>query len=205
MKQLKDYIIEKLHISKYKKKYNYHPKNKSELQNLLFDLFKERGDCCDLNDIDTSDITDMSFLFQTSDYLGDISDWDVSKVKSMDAMFSYVKSKFNKIDFSKWDVSNVKDMNSIFAGWKDFEGKGIENWDMSNVEDCGYMFNKCINFNVNISKWKFNKVRNMKHMFDGCSKFNQNLTNWDIQYYVEIENIFKDTPIEDHKPLWAED
>ena len=41
----------------------------------------------------------------------DISEWDVSKVRSMQAMFN--GSVFNG-DVSKWDVSNVENMTDMF-------------------------------------------------------------------------------------------
>ena len=90
MKQINKYICERLHINKDIKNYNYHPKTNGELQKLVDKLIKERGNDADLNDIDTSEITDMSFMFENSKFTGengDISNWDVSNVKTMTAMF----------------------------------------------------------------------------------------------------------------------
>ena len=114
MKSLKDTIVERLHINKdtgNHNHYNYHPKTSDELKQLVDKLIKERGDEADLNDIDTSKITNMSKLFYVSSFNGDISNWDVSNVENMDFMFNY--SKFNG-DISKWDVSNVENMNDMF-------------------------------------------------------------------------------------------
>ena len=60
MKQLPTYIIEKLKINKSTNLYHYHPKDKDELRSLIQELLKERGNDADLNDIDVSNITDMS-------------------------------------------------------------------------------------------------------------------------------------------------
>ena len=99
MKSLKEYIVEKLVLnpnSKIRKReYNYHPETKDELKELIEQLIKERGDNADLNDIDTSEITDMSSLFSFSHFNGDISGWDVSNVKDMSHMFSS-SYKFNQ-------------------------------------------------------------------------------------------------------------
>ena len=113
MKTLKLYINEALHVNKDTKwdYYNYHPNTKDELDQLIDKLIKERGLNADLNDIDTSEITDMSYMFYDSKFNGDISKWDVSSVTDMYSMFQ--DSKFNG-DISKWDVSNVKDMRSTF-------------------------------------------------------------------------------------------
>ena len=144
MKQINKYIVERLHINKdigkQSNHYNYHPKTKYELKELVDQLIKERGNKANLNDIDTSEITDMSELFYNSDFNGDISEWDVSNVESMDNMF--YKSKFTSEngDISNWDVSNVKDMMYMFCNSK-FDGD-ISQWDVSNVEYMRSMFYK---------------------------------------------------------------
>ena len=113
MKNLKDIIIERLHINKDIDSYNYHPKTNDELKELVDQLIEERGIKANLNDIDTSAITDMNNMFAESNFIGDISNWNVSNVKDMGALF--YESPFNG-DISKWDVSNVKDMWHMFLG-----------------------------------------------------------------------------------------
>ena len=113
MKQINKYIVERLHINKDigNRHYNYHPKTCKELTELVKKLVNERGNDADLNDIDTSKITDMNYIFYNSKFNGDISEWDVSNVETMESMFS--NSNFNG-DISKWDVSNVENMNDMF-------------------------------------------------------------------------------------------
>ena len=111
MKNLKDIIVERLHINKDIDHHNYHPKTSNELRELIDQLIKERGNNANLNDIDTSEITDMNSLFDRLEFNGDISNWDVSNVKDMNSMF--YRSSFNG-DISKWDVSNVKYMRGMF-------------------------------------------------------------------------------------------
>jgi surface protein len=77
----------------------------------------------------------MSFMFNHSEFNGDISKWNTSNVKNMSHMFWH--SYFNQ-DISEWDVSNVKNMNSMF-----YEA----------------------HFNGNISKWNVSKVRDMTEIF----------------------------------------
>ena len=131
MKQINKYIVERLHINKDIDSYNYHPKTNGELQELVDKLIKERGNDANLNDIDTSKITDMSYVFANSNFNGDISNWDVSNVKNMRSMF--YNSKFNG-DISNWNVSNVKYMKNMFS-YSSFTGENgdISNWDVSNV------------------------------------------------------------------------
>ena len=113
MKQLNNFIFEKLKINSNTKinNYKYHPKDKNELQELINKLIKERGWEADLNDIDTSEITDMEKLFYASKFNGDISEWDVSNVENMYKMFT--RSKFNG-DISSWNVSKVEKNFAMF-------------------------------------------------------------------------------------------
>ena len=141
MKTLVNHINEALKIGKDISKfstYSYQPTCKDELEEIINKRVSKEGPNCNLNDIDTSLITDMSFLFYGSDFNGDISEWNVSNVKEMFMMFA--QSKFNG-DISKWDVSNVTTMSYMFS---DSE------------------------FNQDISNWKIKNGCIMKNIFIGC-------------------------------------
>ena len=139
MKSLPYYIQEKLLIRK-NKHYNYFPKTKRELQNIINHRIENEGNEVDLNDIDVSEITDMSGLFKETDFNGDISSWDVSNVTNMSFIFWGCEA-FNQ-DISKWDVSNVIDMQGMFCSCKSFN-QDISNWDVSNVKNINYVFVYC--------------------------------------------------------------
>ena len=126
MKSINNYISEKLVINKNtgKKYYKYFPETNDELQDIIKQRIEKEGNKCNLNDIDVSKITDMSYLFMYSEFNGYISDWDVSNVKYMNCMFRH--SKFNQ-DISSWNVSNVEDMLYIFDD-SPLEGKEKEWW-----------------------------------------------------------------------------
>ena len=113
MKEIAKFIKEGLKITAKTKvdKYNYQPKTKRELHYLLNQLIEERGNEGDFNDIDTSKITDISYLFYMDNFNGDISKWDVYHVINMDCMFCWCKS-FNQ-PLANWDVSNVKYNSNI--------------------------------------------------------------------------------------------
>ena len=118
--------------------YSYHPKTKDELKQIIEERIKNEGPECDLNDIDVSNITDMSYMFRSSKFNGDISQWRVSSVTNMSYMF--YKSKFNG-DVSKWDVSKVNNMYGMFYN-SEFNGD-ISKWDVSKVNNMYGMFFKC--------------------------------------------------------------
>ena len=50
-------------------------RNKSHLQKLIQETIRQHGSQADLNFIDVGQITDMSSLFDGSDFNGDISQW----------------------------------------------------------------------------------------------------------------------------------
>ena len=153
MKNLKDIILEHFEYSNFSiyerlrinkdtgnHHYNYHPKTRDELKELVDKLIEERGYNADLNDIDTSEITDMNFMFYDSSFNGDISEWNVSNVKDMSAMFWDSSFTGKNGDISNWDVSNVKNMMDMFA-YSKFNGD-ISKWDVSNVKNMKDMFYK---------------------------------------------------------------
>ena len=131
MKNLSQYIQEKLIIKKRNNNYNYFPKTKEEIREIIEQRIKQEGTEVNLNDIDVSEITDMSFLFQDLDFNGDISLWDVSNVTDMQGMFSGCHN-FNQ-DISLWDVSKVTDMQAMFARCENFN-QDISSWDVSGNE-----------------------------------------------------------------------
>ena len=137
------------------------PKTKEQLKQLIIYAFKHN--IYDLNFIDTSEITDMSWLFE------------------------YISCNF---DISNWDVSNVKDMHALFCECYKFTGKGLEHWDVSNVTDIASMFYYCKNFDCNLSSWDVSNVIYMEYMFTGCEKFNCDLSDWDISNMTRWKNIF---------------
>ena len=124
---------------------------------------------------DTSEVTDMSYLF-SFDNAGiiseDISGWDVSKVTTMEGMFCSNRN-FNQ-DISKWDVSNVTNMGLMFAQAYAFN-QDIGQWNVSNVIDMQSMFYLTMDFNQDISKWNVSNVIDMMGMFCKARAFNQDI------------------------------
>ena len=105
----------------------YKPLDKYELFKLVQD------ESIYLGDIDTSAITDMSFLFNTNfrkDFSG-IDKWDVSCVTNMNEMF-YCCFGFNE-NLQSWNVSSVENMDYMFSGCLEFD-QPLSNWVVKNVK-----------------------------------------------------------------------
>ena len=109
----------------------------------------------------TSHVTDMSFLFSSSD--------------------------FNQ-DIGNWDTGNVTDMSFMFRSAGVFN-QPIGNWDTGNVTDMSRMFYSADAFNQDIGNWNTGNVTDMSFMFAGARIFDQELIGWDV-YNVEAADEF---------------
>ena len=149
------------------------PTTKDELMKEIRERLRKHQ--TNLNDIDTSRITDMSNLFVD------------------------IKLRQN-IDISQWDVSNVKDMHNMFYGYKNFNCD-LSKWDVSNVENMNCMFFNCQKFNSDLSKWDVSNVKTMMEMFCGCTNFNCDLSKWDVKKVKNMYYMFDDLNMKE-KPSW---
>ena len=149
--------------------------SKRELQKIIVDTIKEEGSNCDLNWIDVSGVTDMSFLFNFTEYL------DYSAARQFKKQYPF------NCDISKWDVSNVVNMDSMFCGEYEFN-QDISNWDVSNVTNMEYMFCGAEKFNQPIGKWNVSNVKIFTNMFNWAESFNQNISNWKLRLDADILN-----------------
>ena len=190
---LKSYIKEQLVVES--ESDVLRPTRKSELKAIIRHRIEEYGPKCDLNDIDVSRVTDMSDLFFSSKFNGDISQWNVSSVRNMNGMF--YNSQFNG-DISKWDVHNVESMLNMFNESR-FNGD-ISKWDVSSVETMSGMFANS-EFNGDISKWNVRRVEDMHGMFHN-SKFNGDISKWNVRRVKDMSMMFDKSPLEGKEPSW---
>ena len=187
---INEYLIKKK-LDKVRTNYTYVPKTKEELKDNIKELL-DKGET-DLNCIDTSNITDMSYLFNnlnTSNKDINVSDWNISNVKNMKAMFNFCKS-FTGNGLENWNVSKVENMDGMFCGCEKFDCD-LSNWDVSNVEDMSSMFMYCFNFTgKGLENWNISNVKDMYGMFFQCEKFDCDLSNWDVSKIKEMNELFK--------------
>ena len=98
--------------------YKYFPETKEELIKNIKELIQ--NNIYDFNCIDTSEITDMSYLFKNLD---DIED--------------------NDFDVSNWDVSNVNNMDFMFYGCRSFKNNNLKKWNTNELKHTFNMFHNC--------------------------------------------------------------
>tara|TARA_A100000164_G_scaffold374868_1_gene408749 strand:+ start:1218 stop:2315 length:1098 start_codon:yes stop_codon:yes gene_type:complete len=123
--------------------------------------------------------TENSELFNiVADFNQLIDNWDVSNVTDMTYMFK--STEFNQ-DIGSWDVSNVTNMIGMFYKNHSFD-QDIGSWNVGNVTNMYLMFSDAdsTSFNQDISSWDVSSVSNMTYMFYGAELFNQDLSSWDV-------------------------
>ena len=112
---------------------------------------------------------------------------EIDSLSSLFACSKRTNEQFKGI--TDWDVSNVEDMRAMFFGAHTFN-QPIGNWDVSNVEDMQGMFWFAYNFNQPIGNWDVSKVEGMEWMFESTENFNQPLDNWDVSKVSNMETMF---------------
>jgi len=114
---------------------------------------------------------------------GNISGWNTSCITNMAYMFA--SSDFNQ-DISSWDVSNVTDMAGMFGN--SLFNQDISAWDVSSVTDMSYMF-QMTTFDQDLSSWNISSVANMVDMFSNSGLSSENyskiLIGWGSLPYVQ--------------------
>ena len=170
--------------------------DKNHLWQMIDEEITAQGSTADLGLIDTSSITDMSYLFDSdskesnddySAFNGDISSWDVSNVTTMNNMFNGANS-FNG-DISSWNVSMVSNMYGMFWNATAFNGD-LSNWDVSRVNKMDNMFYDADSFNGDISTWNVSNVLNMHSLFWGADSFNGDISAWNVSNVTTMNNMF---------------
>lgn len=147
--------------------------SKRDLQKIIINAIKENGPNCDLNWIDVSGITDMSFLFNFTEYL------DYQEANQFKKQYPF------NCNISKWDVSNVTSMEGMFCGCDEFN-QDISNWNVSKVVNMKQMFTLAKKFNQPIGKWNVSNVKMLNGMFLHAESFNQDISNWKIKNDADI-------------------
>lgn len=122
----------------------------------------------DLKNLNTSNVTDMNYMFGGCISLEtiDVSNFNTSKVTNMRCMF-YNCNNLEEIDVSNFDVSSVKNFEYVFYACLQANIIGIEKWDTSSGTSMKSMFYKCASTPYfDLSGWDTSNVTDMSWMFN---------------------------------------
>lgn len=147
----------------------------------------------DLSGLDTSGITDMSWMFAdcTSLETVNLSGFGTSNVTDMEAMFLNCSS-LKTLDVSGFDTSNVTDMHSLFSGCSSLKTLDVSRFDTSTVSVMNYMFNGCSSLTaLDVSRFNTSNVRYMLEMFARCSSLmTLDLSSFDTSNVTDMSYMF---------------
>ena len=150
----------------------------------------------DLSNFDTSKVTDMHSMFFDMANLTtlNLSNFDTSKVTDMQSMF-YCMSNLTSLDLSNFDTSKVTDMQSMFYGMANLTTLNLSNFDTSQVTDMNCMFSGLDDLiTLNLSSFDTSQVTNMANMFDEMYNLTTlNLSNFNTSNVTYMGEMFRKT------------
>ena len=150
----------------------------------LFDNFKNDSTDGFIEYADTSNVTNMSSMFNGCSSLTTVSAFDTSNVTNMSSMFNRCSSLTTVPSF---DTSNVTNMDEMFNECSSLTT--VPAFDTSNVIGMRYMFNECLSLTT-VPAFNTSNVTNMSSMFRRCSSLTtvsafdtSNVTNMSSMFY----------------------
>ena len=134
----------------------------------------------DLSHFNTSQVADMSDMFSNCSSLInlDLSNFDTSQVTDMSWMF-YGCENLTNLDISQFDTSQVINMAGMFSYCQSLKSLDVSSWDTSQVTDMSSMFAESDLKSLDVSHFNTSQVTNMKEMFYGCA----NLPSLDVSHF----------------------
>ncbi|NUG39026.1 BspA family leucine-rich repeat surface protein [Lactobacillus mellis] len=146
-----------------------------------------------LENLDTSQVTDMSSMFYDCWDLTtlDLSHFDTSQVTNMDIMFELCNN-LTTLDVSHFDTSQVTNMSGIFAECQNLTNLDVSHFDTSQVTNMAAMFDSCESLtSLDVSHWDTSQVTDMSSMFEECERLtNLDVSSWDTSQVTDMSRMF---------------
>ena len=168
------------------------------LNNIIFDEYFDTSnvismegmfyDCrslteLDLTNFDTSNVTDMSYMFAGSMFASNAymsltkvvfgEKFDTSNVTSMAQMFSYCRY-LNNLDISSFNTNKVTLMSQMFYGCRSLTELDLSNFDTSNVTSMSQMFQHCEKLiHLDLTSFDTSSVTNCNSMFQDMTNITE--------------------------------
>ena len=124
-------------------------KNKKHLKQLIDERLARFGRICDLNDIDVSQLTDMSGLFNKCSSLNSVimDNWVVGSNANITKVFCGCKS-LKSLDVSGWNMEGVVKANFVFKDSGIEDTVDLTGWFLPNLEDASKICGKNVRFEL---------------------------------------------------------
>ena len=159
----------------------------------MFNIYTNQAKKLDLSNFNTSNVTDMSYMFYESQATTlDLSSFDTSNVTDMSNMF--LGSWATTLDLSSFDTSNVTDMSYMFAS-SQATTLDLSNFNTSKVTDMSNMFLGSGATTLDLSNFNTSKVTSMGGMFQSSKIVNLDLSSFDTSNVTDMGNMFKNSQV----------
>lgn len=123
---------------------------------------------------DTSKVTNASYMFRNCGSLTSIPDFNTSNVTNMDSMFFYCD---HLITAPTIDTSKTTNMSNMFRYCRALES--VPAYDTSKVTKFNYMFSSCQNL-ISVPFMDLSSATEVSSLFEGCQKLKTiEVTSWE--------------------------
>ena len=148
----------------------------------------------DLTYLDTSQVTDMSYMFDDCGKLTslNLSNFDTSQVTNMRSMFDDC-GKLTSLNLSNFDTSQVTNMRSMFYSCSSLQSLDLSNFDTSQVTNMRSMFYSCSSLqSLDVSNFNTIQVIDMGFVFYNCSKLTSlDVSSFNTSQVTDIGSMFR--------------
>lgn len=122
----------------------------------------------------------------------DVTNLDVSKVRSLGYMFSEDPKLTQIIGLDTWDTSNTVSMSSMFYRDTALTALDLSAWDTSELSRTGWMFYLCSGLqSLNISGFDTSHVSDPRYMFSGVGGKITGLADLDFQNTPVLDGVLQ--------------
>ena len=156
----------------------------SQATNMSY-MFQDCSSLTSVPDMDSSNVTDMRYMFRNCSSLTSVSDLDTSQVTNMDSMFQRCSSLTS---VSGMDTSQVTIMYYMFRDCSSLTS--VSGLDTSNIMSTYSMFQNCSSL-THAPDLDTSQVISMQHMFQGCSSLVQ-VPDLDTSQVTLADYMFQD-------------
>lgn len=196
--------------------------NTSKVKSMSSMFFGSFASAINMSGIDTSNVEDISFIFQgakkvTSLNLAnlnvtkvrniiqpfydmsslthlDLSNWNLASITSLDYFLRYTSS-LESVNFTGFKTDHITSMNQMFlsSGVKTLD---LSSFNTSHVTNMDSMFKYTSRLtSVNLSSFDTSAVTNMKEMFSGASITNLDLSSFNTSNVTDMTQMFSSMPV----------
>lgn len=153
-------------------------------------------DKIDANNLDVSNVTDGSYMFYgcANSTEINVSQWNTSKIKYFDKMFSNCQS-LAFLDVNNWDMISGYSLNNMFAysGITDID---LSKCNTSNITNLSNLFFECTRLKqIDLHTWNTESVSTCHWLFRGCSSLEFiNIDGWNTCNVYDMDRMFGECP-----------